>query len=193
MVFATSGPGATNLVTGIANAYLDSVPMIAVTGNVTVNLLGKDSFQEVDIVGITQPVVKHNFIVRDVGELESVVTEAFAIATSGRPGPVLIDIPKSVQRGSCEYSGNLRLRLDSCGSFDITRLSGRSRRAKTAIYCGGSCSAAPARRSRPRKDSYRYAQHDGLGDPHSYELNLGMCGMRARPSALMRSRALISS
>ena len=80
VVIATSGPGATNLVTGIANAYLDSVPMIAITGNVTVPLLGKDSFQEVDIVGITQPIVKHNFIVRDVNELEPVIAGTYAIA-----------------------------------------------------------------------------------------------------------------
>ena len=87
VVLATSGPGATNLVTGIANAYLDSVPMVAVTGNVAVNNLGKDSFQEVDIVGVTQPVVKHNFMVRDVSELQKTIKEAFAIANAGRKAP----------------------------------------------------------------------------------------------------------
>ena len=87
MVLATSGPGATNLVTGIANAYLDSVPMVAITGNVAVNSLGKDSFQEVDIVGITQPVVKHNFMVRDIKDLQKTIIEAFEIANSGRKGP----------------------------------------------------------------------------------------------------------
>ena len=101
VVLATSGPGATNLVTGIANAYLDSVPMVAITGNVAVNSLGKDSFQEVDIVGITQPVVKHNFMVRDIKDLQKTIIEAFEIANSGRKGPVLIDIPKNVQ--SAEY------------------------------------------------------------------------------------------
>ena len=107
VVLATSGPGATNLVTGIANAYLDSVPMVAVTGNVAVNNLGKDSFQEVDIVGVTQPVVKHNFMVRDVSELQKTIKEAFAIANAGRKGPVLIDIPKNVQIDEWEYDENM--------------------------------------------------------------------------------------
>ena len=93
---ATSGPGATNLVTGIATAYMDSVPLVAITGNVATNLLGKDSFQEVDIAGITMPIVKHNWIVKDASELAGVVREAFILARSGRPGPVLIDIPKDV-------------------------------------------------------------------------------------------------
>ena len=87
---ATSGPGATNLVTGIATAYMDSVPMVAITGNVTTPLLGKDSFQEVDIKGITMPITKHNYIVSDVNELQDVIKEAFYIAQSGRPGPVLL-------------------------------------------------------------------------------------------------------
>ena len=93
---ATSGPGATNLVTGIATAYMDSVPMVAITGQVSTALLGKDSFQEVDITGITMPVTKHNYIVKDVTKLADVVREAFKIATEGRPGPVLIDICKDV-------------------------------------------------------------------------------------------------
>ncbi|MDR3334326.1 MAG: biosynthetic-type acetolactate synthase large subunit [Treponema sp.] len=93
---ATSGPGATNLVTGIATAYMDSSPLVAITGNVNVPLLGKDSFQEVDITGITMPIVKHNWIVKDVNELAEVVREAFIVACSGRPGPVLIDVPKDI-------------------------------------------------------------------------------------------------
>ena len=103
VVIATSGPGATNLVTGIANAYLDSVPLVAITGNVATEALGRDSFQEVDIVSITQPVVKHNFMVKDVSELEQTIKEAFLIANSGRKGPVLIDIPRDVQVNECEY------------------------------------------------------------------------------------------
>lgn len=94
---ATSGPGATNLVTGIATAYLDSVPLVAITGNVPCSLIGRDSFQEVDIVGITMPVTKHNFIVKDVRELADTLRSAFKIAKSGRPGPVLVDIPKDIQ------------------------------------------------------------------------------------------------
>ncbi|MDR2518285.1 MAG: biosynthetic-type acetolactate synthase large subunit [Spirochaetaceae bacterium] len=93
---ATSGPGATNLVTGIATAAMDSVPLVAITGNVSTALLGKDSFQEVDIAGITMPVVKHNWIVKDVNELAEVIREAFLVARTGRPGPVLVDIPKDI-------------------------------------------------------------------------------------------------
>ena len=93
---ATSGPGSTNLVTGIATAYMDSIPMVAITGNVSKNLLGKDSFQEVDITGITMPITKHNYIVKDIKELQKIIKEAFYIAKEGRPGPVLIDIPKDI-------------------------------------------------------------------------------------------------
>ncbi|MBM7023278.1 biosynthetic-type acetolactate synthase large subunit [Treponema sp. Marseille-Q4523] len=103
VVMATSGPGATNLVTGIATAYMDSVPMVAITCNVIAPLLGKDSFQEIDITGVTMPITKHNFIVRDVGQLADTIREAFFIAKTGRPGPVLIDIPKDVTAASCDY------------------------------------------------------------------------------------------
>lgn len=101
---ATSGPGATNLVTGIATAQMDSVPMVAITCNVTVPLLGKDSFQEVDIAGITMPITKHNFIVKDVTKLADTMRRAFAIAKTGRPGPVLVDIPKDVTGAKCQYT-----------------------------------------------------------------------------------------
>jgi acetolactate synthase-1/2/3 large subunit len=101
---ATSGPGATNLVTGIATAYMDSVPMVAITGNVTVNLLGKDSFQEVDIAGITMPITKHNYIVKDVNKLADTLRRAFTIAQTGRPGPVLVDIAKDVTGNKAEYT-----------------------------------------------------------------------------------------
>jgi acetolactate synthase-1/2/3 large subunit len=101
---ATSGPGATNLVTGIATAYMDSIPMVAITGNVAKPLLGKDSFQEVDITGITMPITKHNYIVRDVKDLQNIIREAFYIAQEGRPGPVLIDIPKDVTADKTQYT-----------------------------------------------------------------------------------------
>ena len=101
---ATSGPGATNLVTGIATAYMDSVPMVAITCNVGLPLLGKDSFQEVDIAGITMPITKHSFIVKDINDLAKVVRRAFAIAQTGRPGPVLVDITKDVTANTCEYT-----------------------------------------------------------------------------------------
>jgi acetolactate synthase-1/2/3 large subunit len=101
---ATSGPGATNLVTGIATAFVDSVPLVIITGNVSIPLLGKDSFQEVDITGITMPVVKHNWIVENVSDLAQIVYDAFVIALSGRPGPVLIDIPKDINSAVCEHN-----------------------------------------------------------------------------------------
>ena len=101
--FATSGPGATNLVTGIATAYMDSVPMVAITCNVTVPLLGKDSFQEIDIAGITTPITKHNFIVKYITKLADTIRRAFRIAQTGRPGPVLVDIPKDITAGKTEY------------------------------------------------------------------------------------------
>lgn len=100
---ATSGPGATNLVTGIATAYMDSIPIVAITCNVGVSLLGKDSFQEIDITGITMPITKYNFIVKDVTKLAATIRKAFRIAKSGRPGPVLIDIPKDVTAAVTEY------------------------------------------------------------------------------------------
>ena len=103
VVIATSGPGATNLVTGIATAYMDSIPVVAITGNVGANFLGRDSFQEIDIFGITLPITKHNYIVKDVNDLAGVVREAFAIANSGRKGPVLIDILKNVQSDVADY------------------------------------------------------------------------------------------
>ncbi len=102
--FATSGPGATNLVTGIATAYMDSVPMVAITCNVAKSLLGKDSFQEIDIAGVTMPITKHNFIVRDVNELAETIRRAFKIAQTGRPGPVLIDITKDATANQCEFT-----------------------------------------------------------------------------------------
>ena len=103
VVIATSGPGATNLVTGIATAFLDSTPLVAITGNVACALIGRDSFQEVDIMGVTLPVTKHNYIVKDITRLAETVREAFAIAKSGRPGPVLIDVPKDVQMAQVEW------------------------------------------------------------------------------------------
>ncbi len=101
---ATSGPGATNLVTGIATAYMDSVPMVAITANVTLPLLGKDSFQEVDIAGVTMPITKHGYIVKNVEDLAPTLRRAFEIAKSGRPGPVLVDITKDVTAAVCEYT-----------------------------------------------------------------------------------------
>ena len=100
---ATSGPGATNTVTGIATAYCDSIPMVIFTGQVPTGLIGNDAFQEVDIAGITRPCTKHNYVVKDVKDLAKVVRQAFYLARSGRPGPVLVDLPKNVLQGSAEF------------------------------------------------------------------------------------------
>ncbi|MBI4431165.1 MAG: biosynthetic-type acetolactate synthase large subunit [Candidatus Omnitrophica bacterium] len=103
VVMVTSGPGATNTVTGLATAYMDSIPMICITGQVATHLIGNDAFQEADVTGITRPVTKHNFLVRDVKDLARTIKEAFHIATTGRPGPVLIDLPVDVSRAECEF------------------------------------------------------------------------------------------
>jgi acetolactate synthase-1/2/3 large subunit len=104
VVIATSGPGATNIVTGLATAFMDSIPMVAITGNVPLSLLGKDSFQEVDILGVTMPITKHSFIVKDVANLADCMRKAFAIATTGRQGPVLVDIPKDITAMATEWT-----------------------------------------------------------------------------------------
>src|SRR2546428_8680474 len=100
---ATSGPGATNLVTGLATAYMDSTPIVAITGQVARHLIGRDAFQETDVLGVTQPITKHNFLVQRIEDIADIVHEAFRIARSGRPGPVLIDVPKDVQLGKATY------------------------------------------------------------------------------------------
>ncbi len=120
--FSTSGPGATNMVTGIATAYLDSSPIVCITCNVASSLIGKDSFQEVDITGVTMPITKCNFLVHSVEELADIVREAFAIARSGRPGPVLIDIPKNITAEKCEYTPLPRREHSSTGKLgDLMR------------------------------------------------------------------------
>ncbi|MBQ7290358.1 MAG: biosynthetic-type acetolactate synthase large subunit [Clostridia bacterium] len=148
VVIATSGPGATNLVTGLATAMLDSVPMVAITGNVPCSLLGRDSFQEVDIVGITIPVTKHNFMVTKTEELADTVREAFKIAKSGRPGPVLVDIPKNVQISTAEYEP-----VPVVAPFDMPKAEEEliekaaeliAESKKPYIYCGGGIISAGA-------------------------------------------------
>ncbi len=138
---ATSGPGATNLVTGIATAYMDSVPMVAITANVTLPLLGKDSFQEVDIAGVAMPITKHGFIVKDVTILADTIRRAFHIARSGRPGPVLVDITKDVTAALCEYKKQVPQPASRCGRYsedDIkTALDLIIECKKPYIYIGG--------------------------------------------------------
>lgn len=192
VVIATSGPGATNLVTGIANAYLDSIPMVAITGNVTSNLLGKDSFQEVDIVGITMPIVKYNYSVRSINDLEQIIEDAFYIAKEGRPGPVLIDIPKDIQIAECEYKGNLqptpikKFKENISEIDDVIEAINSSKRPY--IYSGGGVVISDAgdlvvelskRIGAPIGTSLM-----GLSAiPQSYEDNLGITGMHGHYSA----------
>ena len=138
---ATSGPGATNLVTGIATAYMDSVPMVAITCNVTLPLLGKDSFQEVDIAGVTMPITKHGYIVKDVNILADTLRKAFHIAKSGRPGPVLVDITKDVTAASCEYTPKEPESVERAGHYTQEDLDAAleviSKAKKPYIYLGG--------------------------------------------------------
>ena len=140
--FATSGPGATNLVTGIATAYMDSVPIVAVTCNVGISLLGRDSFQEVDIYDITMPITKHNFIVKDIHQLADTVRRAFRIAKEGRPGPVLIDLTKNVTADQTEYEPKKPAPIlpftDSIRTKDLEQAAGMIREArKPVVFVGG--------------------------------------------------------
>ncbi len=142
VVIATSGPGATNLVTGIATAYMDSIPLVAITGNVATTLIGRDSFQEVYIAGITMPITKHNFVVRDVRELADTLRSAFRIASEGRPGPVLVDVPKDVSLAECEFSAKPSDVSSESGapSCDKSRLQAIAREidcAKRPLICFG--------------------------------------------------------
>ena len=138
---ATSGPGATNLVTGIATAYMDSVPMVAITANVNLPLLGKDSFQEIDIAGVTMPITKHNYIVKDVTILAETIRKAFKIAQSGRPGPVLVDITKDVTANKCEYEPVVPDKVEQvskCTDEDIEKAVQMIKASqKPFIYLGG--------------------------------------------------------
>ncbi|MCL2826621.1 MAG: biosynthetic-type acetolactate synthase large subunit [Eggerthellaceae bacterium] len=209
VVIATSGPGSTNLVTGIANAYLDSVPLVAITGNVAVPLLGKDSFQEVDIVGITQPIVKHNFVVRDVTKLKETIRQAFQIANSGRKGPVLVDLPKNVQNTSCEYactpvsapassesvSAASFLKHEGNATAFTAALEAIAKSKRPYLYCGGGVTASGAE-AEVLELSQRLHAPVGLSMmgltavPYDYDLNLGMCGMHGRhQSSRLHSQA----
>ncbi len=146
---ATSGPGATNLVTGIATAYMDSIPMVAITGNVALGLLGKDSFQEVDITGITMPITKHNFMVRDVNDLADTMRKAFKIAQEGRPGPVLVDIPKDITAQYAEFEPRKRTIPERLTEYIGERaiqqaLDLVNSSHKPVIYAGGGVSASDA-------------------------------------------------
>ncbi len=141
VVIATSGPGATNLVTGIATAYLDSVPLIAITGNVMTSQIGSDSFQEIDITGVTLPITKHNYFVGNVEELADTIRDAFRLAISGRPGPVLIDVPKDIQIAQCEYEPKPAVVADEKSAAKNIRIEEAAacinRSKRPFIYVGG--------------------------------------------------------
>lgn len=145
---ATSGPGATNLVTGIATAYMDSIPMVAITANVNLPLLGKDSFQEVDIAGVTMPITKHGFIVKDVHDLASTLRKAFKIAKSGRPGPVLVDITKDVTANVCEFEKKAPATAQKVSRFTEEEMKKAIELIQNAkkpfIYVGGGAVASEA-------------------------------------------------
>lgn len=187
---ATSGPGATNLVTGIATAYMDSIPVVAITGNVSNDLLGRDSFQEVNIAGITMPITKHNFIVQDVDDLASTIRKAFIIANSGRKGPVLIDIPKDVTAAVTEYVKLPRFRIRKLPKVDdevFEYALEEIRKAKRPmIYAGGGVLSSNA-----TKELLQFSKHMdipvscsmmGLSSvPYDYDLYLGMIGMHGTP------------
>ncbi len=139
--FATSGPGATNTVTGIATAYMDSVPIVVITGQVACSLIGKDAFQEVDITGITIPITKHNFFISSVEELAPSIRKAFKIAISGRPGPVLIDVPKNVMLELCDYEPEKaahKTKIEPASDEDISMIAEYINKAKhPVIHSGG--------------------------------------------------------
>lgn len=192
VVIATSGPGATNLVTGIATAYLDSTPLVAITGNVATSLIGRDSFQEVDITGVTMPVTKHNYIVKDVRQLADTVREAFVIANSGRCGPVLIDVPKDVQLALCEYAPaaknpperTMTDTAESCRAA-VQIIAGAKR---PFIYAGGGVIASGAE-NELMKFAERIDAPVGLSMmgltalPADHPRNYGMVGMHGRYAA----------
>lgn len=189
---ATSGPGATNLVTGIATAYMDSVPLVAITGNVANDLIGRDSFQEVDIAGITIPITKHNFIVHDVKELASTIRLAFEIANSDRPGPVLIDIPKDVTAAICDYEQLPRFEKRPAPQVPENQLKRAVAAIKQAkrplIYAGGGVISADACEellaySRQTQTPICCSAMGLSAVPYDEERYLGMIGMHGTPVA----------
>lgn len=207
VVIVTSGPGATNTVTGLATAYMDSVPMVVFTGQVPSSMIGNDAFQEADVTGITRPITKHNYLVKDVNELPEIIKEAFFLATSGRPGPVLIDLPKDVQRAECSvpypddidsktykptYEGN---------PLQIKKAAEAIKKAKRPVaYVGGGAIISGA-----NKEVYEFIKKTGIpitttllgigsfpeSEPESLKM-LGMHGTRYANYAVMKSDLLIA-
>lgn len=192
VVFATSGPGATNLVTGIATAYLDSVPVVAITGNVACAQIGRDAFQEVDITGVTMPVTKHNFFVNKVSKLADTVREAFRIAQSDRPGPVLVDIPRDIQSAVCEYTPAPAVQLRAAQPVDREAAAAAAARlaqaARPCLYVGGGVVTAEAGQAAlalaEKLDAVITSSLMGIGAvPDDAPRYLGMQGMHGRYAA----------
>ena len=194
---ATSGPGATNLVTGIATAYMDSIPMVAITGNVATPLLGRDSFQEIDITGVTIPITKHNFLVKDVNQLADTVRLAFEIAQSGRPGPVLVDIPKDVSAALAEYTPAPAVKARPIAPPKADRLERTveilAEAKRPLLYIGGGVIASGAaeqvRALAEKLDIPVCSSLMGLGGfPADHPLWLGMVGMHGTRAANCATR-----
>ena len=197
VVIATSGPGATNLVTGIATAMLDSVPMVAITGNVPTYEIGKDSFQEINITGVTMPITKHNYFVTDVRELADTIREAFRIAKSGRPGPVLIDIPADVQAAECEFTpaaDEMPCPVATVSDADIEKAAALINAAKRPyIYIGGGVVGANIADTvcalAEKTDAYIGCSLMGLSAiPSDHKRFLGMQGMHGRYASSMANK-----
>ena len=197
VVIATSGPGATNLVTGIATAMLDSVPMVAITGNVPTSLIGRDSFQEINITGVTLPITKHNYFVSNVDELADTIREAFQIAKSGRPGPVLVDIPKDVQIAECEfeYKGVAEyFEQPEVPDSEIDKAVELINNAKRPyIYIGGGAAGTgmteDIKALAEKIDAYIGCTFMGLSAlPNSYDRFLGMQGMHGQFASSMANK-----
>ena len=197
VVIATSGPGATNLVTGIATAMLDSVPMVAITGNVPCSMIGKDGFQEINITGVTMPITKHNYFVTDINELADTIREAFQIAKSGRPGPVLVDIPKDVQRAMCEFTPQgvvAPFPQEKADDDAIDRAVALIDKAKRPyIYIGGGAACADMTQQlmafADKIDGCIGCSLMALSVlPHSYERFLGMQGMHGQYASTIANK-----
>src|SRR3990172_8728756 len=206
---ATSGPGATNLVTPIANAYMDSVPMVAITGQVSRPLIGLDSFQEADVTGITLPIVKHSYLVKEAADLPRIIREAFYIAGPGRPGPVVVDIPVDVTKEDMEFDPDYLPPMELPGYRPTIK--GHPKQVKEAarviaaaerpvIYAGGGVVAAEA--SEELKELALYGHIPvvttltGKGCfPEDHDLSMGMVGMHGTPyanHAMSRSDLIIA-
>lgn len=192
VVLCTSGPGVTNTVTGIATAYLDSIPMVIITANVGIDYIGKDSFQEVFIAGITQPITKHNYAVRDITKLADTVRDAFKIAGSGRKGPVLIDIPKDITAATCEFKPAKRWvepKQPSAPEAQLQKIAAMCKKAKRPVICfGGGVVSANADELMAQfiHETKIPACHTIMATgilPYGDELDLGIIGMHGSVTA----------